>query len=189
MLKENQMLRSITKLFTGEKESEEMKKDEAQASETSLTITGQVVADLTAGMEKLQADFEAFKTEANALIAQADAEKAELKKQVETLVVEKAAMIADAAAKKLATRKAKVEAAIGENERAAKLLTATEQMEDAAFEAIVAALETSIDAEAKSQMFTEAGVAASADVTKVAEGSGTKKLQALIEAELGITAQ
>jgi peptidoglycan hydrolase CwlO-like protein len=174
MLKENQMLQRITKLFN-KKEDIEMKDEKA---ETTLSLQVD-----SAALEKLQADFEAFKAEANALIAQADADNTELKKQVQVLQSEKSQMIAEATAKKLADRKAKVEAAIGENEKVEKLLAATEAMEDAAFEAIVSALNTSAETEAKSEMFTEKGVAATADASKI-DVDPVQKLAAKVAAKL-----
>lgn len=156
------MLDQFKKLFK--------KKDETEMTDEKPveTLTVQIDAsDVKAEVEKLQADFEAFKSEANALIAQADAEKEELKKQIEAMQAEKENMVAEAAAKKLQERKAKVEMAIGENDKASKLLAATENMTDEQFEAVVSALAGSMEAEAKSEMFQEVGVSASADASKV----------------------
>lgn len=152
------------KKFLNKKEDPEMKDDKATEPSAIQVDASEAKAEL----EKIQADFEAFKTEANALIAQADGQVAELKKQVEALVAEKAAMIADAAEKKMSARKEKIVAAIGTT-KAEGVMAATKDLDDAQFEAIVSALATSIDAEAKSEMFTEKGASAEADASKLNE--------------------
>lgn len=152
------------KKFLNKKEDPEMKDEKATQALTIQVDASEAKAEL----EKIQADFEAFKTEANALIAQADGQVAELKKQVEALVAEKAAMITEAAEKKLSARKEKIVAAIGTT-KAEGVMAATKDLDDASFEAIVSALTTSVDAEAKSEMFTETGASAEADASKVVD--------------------
>lgn len=174
MLKENQMLKSITKFFSGEG-SEEMKKTETQAELSAVEMAAQLkqaqealssqAADMTALTELVE--------ELSAKVTQAQAELAAAEKS-------KADLIADAKAKQAAARKVKVEAVIGENEKAVKLLAATENMEDAQFEAVVSALAGSFEAEAKTEMFKEVGVAAEADAAKVVteESAEMKMLKA-----------
>ena len=78
----------------------------------------------------------------------------------------KAALVAEAAAKQLTARKEKVEMAIG-TAKAPAVLLATEKLDDASFEAIVAAFSANLEAESKSPMFSEVGVAAEVETVAV----------------------
>jgi hypothetical protein len=181
------MLDKFKKLLKAE--SEEMKKGTEEAADVALQVGSE-------SLEAIKTEFESFKAAANGLLKQAEAERDELKTKLQAatealakVAEEKAQMVASAKAKASAERKAKIEAAIGKNEKADALFSATEQMEDAAFEAIVTALQTSVEVEANSEMFTEQGASASVDVTKVADNGDMKRLEAAIAAEMGITAR
>lgn len=174
MLKQNQMLKSITKFFSGEKGSDEMKKTETQADMSAVEMAAQLkqaqeafsaqAADMQA-MQELMEEMSSKLEQASAALAATEAAKA--------------ALVAEAAAKRLTARKERIEAAIG-TEKAPALLAATETMEDAAFEAVVSALAGSVEQEAKGKMFTETGVAAEAKPVVV---DPVQKLAAAIAAQ------
>lgn len=138
-------------------------------------------AEVSDAIATLQASFDAFKLEAEAqtqelstalatavkAVESADAKVAELQALVDAAAAEKADMVAKAAEAKAAARKEKIVAAVG-TDRAEAVAAATEGLADAAFDAVLSAMTTSTTVEAKSQMFTEVGVAAEADVAAVA---------------------
>lgn len=173
------MLDKFKKFFNAEQSDKEvsMKKEDAQAELSAVEMAAQLkqaqealssqAADITALTELVE--------ELSTKVTQGQAELAAAEKS-------KADLITDAKAKQAAARKAKVETAIGENEKAAKLLAATENMEDAQFEAVVSALAGSFEAEAKTEMFKEVGVAAEADASKVDEDP-VQKLAAKVAAQ------
>lgn len=151
------MLDAMKKLFN--------KKEETEMKDGNTTETLNVQTE-SAQLSAIREELEAFKAEANALVAQADAEKAELKNQIEALLADKAEMVAQAKAAKLSARKEKVIEMIG-TERADALMTATAEMDDAGFTAVLTAMSIATETEEKGKMFTEQGVDAEADATKV----------------------
>lgn len=157
-------------------------------------VAGQVIA--LAAHEALQTEFAEFKTTAEAAIAGLTAEKeagiaaladaqaalAEATAQLETLKefaaaaeAEKARLVAEAEALRLNTRKEKITAAVG-TERADALMAATQALDDAAFDAIVSAMNLSVVAEAKTDLFVEQGAAAEADAAKTIDESPEMKI-------------
>lgn len=137
----------------------------------------------------LQTEFDAFKLEAQAeqerlvaalelatnAVAEADAKVAELQAALDAVADEQAKALAAAEAAKLDARKAAIEAAVG-TEKAAALLAATNDLEDAAFDAVVSALSLATDVESKSKMFSETGATAEVDASKVPTESAEAKL-------------
>lgn len=109
----------------------ELKASFAQVSEALATMTTQF-EDATAKLEA-----------ANAALA--------------AVAAEKEAVEAAAKQAKMDARMSKLVEAVGDVQASA-LMTATEGMEDAAFEKIVTALSVNIDKEANSEMFNETGV-------------------------------
>lgn len=87
-----------------------------------------------------------------------------LQTSLEQFAEAKAQAEADAIKTKMEARMASLSKDVGD-ERAAKVLAATEGMDDASFEAIASALKMSAVEEAKSEMFTEQGVSAEAPAT------------------------
>jgi hypothetical protein len=164
MKKENQLLSRVLKVIG-------VSKDETQAE-------AKQELNLTIDTSDIRAELEAFRQEANALLANAETQIAELTTQLAATTAEKEsvsqklevataalvevervkqAAIEEAKAAKLAARKEKVVAAIG-TEKAQGLLSATEELDDAAFGAVVSALVGSVEAEAKTGLFNEVGV-------------------------------
>lgn len=147
------------------------------------------VAELSATLDAARAEFEEFKQTAEALLAAADGERAELTAQLAeankkladataaftSAEAAKAEAEAAALAVKLDARKEKVIAAVG-TERADALLTVTEEMDDAAFDAVLSAIGLGVKAEAESPLFNEVGVAGEADAAKVVEESTEMKI-------------
>lgn len=156
-----------------------------EAPKTELSVE-----TLQASLATLTADFEAFRAEADATAAQAEAALAALSAELSTaqanalalanklaaVEAEKLAAVADAEAKRLTARKEKVEAAVG-TEKSVALLAATEALDDAAFEAVVSALGTSLDAEAQSKLFNEQGADVQADKSVVVESAEARILK------------
>ena len=148
-----------------------------EAKETKM-VDETVQADLsavnvTAELSALQASF-ASQSEAFAKLSK-DLEAA----QAALSAVEgaKAALEAEAKNKQLAARKQRVEMAIG-TEKAPTMLSATEQLDDAQFEAIVSAMAMSFETEANSQMFKETGVSAKAEAVADEESLEMKIIKA-----------
>lgn len=163
-------------------------KVEATAPTLEVKISAEdVQAAIAVAVESLRAEFDEYKQTAEAMVAAADEQVALLKAEIETLgqaltatetalaeaqaaldAADEEAMkaAAEAAAAKLEARKEKVIGIVG-TERADALLKVTEGMDDAAFEAVVAALGVGVEAEAKAPLFKEVGVDAEADTAKV----------------------
>jgi hypothetical protein len=147
----------------------------------------EVEATANEAVTKLQADFDAFKAEAEtnlakseaaltqaiATIKEADAKVAELTAKLEAMQAEKVAAAKEAEEKRLAARLEKIKAAVG-SEKAESLMAATSDLTDDKFEAVVGAMTGAIDAESNSSMFTEQGAtgnAAPPQVTDAAAGT------------------
>lgn len=111
--------------------------------------SAELLAQLTTATEALTAKETAL-ADLTAKFEQAQSALAEIEKAKQELIVK-------AKEEKLAARKAKVEAAIG-TAKADEILKATESLEDASFDSLLSAFSVSLDAEAKSKMFVEAGV-------------------------------
>lgn len=82
----------------------------------------------------------------------------------------KAALVADAAQKRMSARKESIVASVG-TAKADALLAATDNLDDASFNAVVSAMSGTYEAEAKTAMFKEVGMAAKTDPSAVAEMS------------------
>lgn len=134
-------------------------------------------------------EFEAYKTQASEVLALADAKVTELSATNESLTAQLAAIadlvaekeLAEAAraeqakADRLAVRREKIEAAVGDSVADA-LLSATTEMDEESFARFVTALTLTVDNEAKSPLFKEAGVAAEVDPSKAVAISDEMKL-------------
>lgn len=150
------MLKNLTKYFKPEEEKVEMTTETNAAAPAAVEMT----AELTAQVAELQASFaqvsEALATKETAL-AEMAAKLEQAEAALATVAAEKEAV--EAAAKQAVkdARMSKLVEAVGDVQASA-LMTATEGMEDAAFEKIVAALTVNIDKEANSEMFNETGV-------------------------------
>lgn len=188
------MLKQLQKaLGMGDKTAEAQEKVEPTASTETLEVrlnTEEIQAAIDAAVAELRAEFDSYKETAEAMVAQAEEQAASLSAQLaeanaklnaatEALTVaaaEKAAAEAEALAQKLAARKEKVVAAIG-TERADALLKVTENMDDAAFEAVVSALGVSAETEANSALFKEVGASGEADASQVVESAEMRILK------------
>lgn len=143
------MLDKLKKYFNPEEETVEMTTETNQAELSA----DDVVAELT----ELKAQFAQVSETLATTKAALEAAQAALA-EVEQV---KAAAEAAAAQAKADARMAKIVEAVGEAQAAA-LMEATKELNDTAFEAIVGAVTTKHEAEAKSEMFTETGVDAPA---------------------------
>jgi chromosome segregation ATPase len=139
-------------------ELETLRTEFEQHKETAETL----LTEATSQVENLKVE----KEQLVASLAEATAKLEELKQFAEAAEAEKARLIAEAETARLAARKEKIVAAVG-TERADALMTATEALDDAAFSAIVDAMNVSATVEASSEMFTEIGAGAKADASKV----------------------
>lgn len=131
-------------------------KPEATALLAADTKIAELSASLLAATESLAKNEEAFK-QLNMKFEKAQAALDATEKAQEELV-------AKTAAAKAATRKEKVEAAVG-TAKSPALLAATASLDDESFSAIVASLSTNLESESKSLMFTEKGVSSDAKST------------------------
>lgn len=131
----------------------------------------QIKSEFGATFTALTEDFDIAKAALAEMTANFEAAQAALN----ALTAEKAEMVVKAEAAKFTARKEKVVLAIG-TEKADGLMLATQGLDDAAFGAVVSALAGSVDAEASTGLFTEVGVAAAADTTKIVAESSEMKI-------------
>ena len=169
------MLKHLQKIFnagkTATQEEVVMAQDQVQADLSVVTNTAEMsalVAQLASQSETLLSIQSQF-AELTSKYETAQAALSEIE-------AAKAALVAEAKSAKLSARKEKIVLTVG-TDKADALLTATENLEDAQFEAVVAAMASSFEAEAKSKLFVEAGVAAEMEVV---EEDAVSKLAAKI---------
>lgn len=119
---------------------------------------------ITAELSELKATF----AQVSEALATAQAEKEGVVAQLEAANAALAAIAAEKEAVEAAVKQAKMDARMSKlvetvgDAKAAALMAATGEMEDAAFDAVVAALSVNMDKEANSEMFQETGVDAKA---------------------------
>lgn len=123
--------------------------------DAATIVAGNTVAALTATVTSLTEQLAAKVGEVAALTA-----------QVEAAVEFKAAQAAAAAEAKAATRMAALVGAVG-TVAATGLMAATASMEDAAFDAVLAAVSLKTQAETAAPAFKEVGVEGNADASKL----------------------
>lgn len=145
----------------------DMKNDNVQTESAT-----QLAEQLNASQVSLTAQVEAFAA-LNKQYEELTASYTELQAQLKEVETFKEKLVADAAKAKMDARQSKIVASVG-TEKAPALLAATQGLDDAAFEAIVGAIGTSMETEASSPLFTETGVEAEAEA--VAEVDPVKKL-------------
>ena len=143
--------------------------------ESATDVDMAAFEDIKVQFSQLQEQFTAQGAELANLAAQAatfEAEKAALEAALSTAIEHSQKLAADvkeAAEKQLAAkleaRKAKLEATLG-SEKVNAVFEATKELEDAAFNAVVTAMATSVEVEAQSELFKEAGVAGDAEPAK-----------------------
>lgn len=144
-------------------------------------VDAQVDLKDTAELQEMLAVLETQETalaEALVTIDELQAEKEALQTQMQEFAEQKAAAEANAKQMKMDARLASLSKEVGD-ERAAKVLAATEGMDDAAFDAIASALKMSADNEAKSTLFTEQG--ANEEVSPDARQTETTEMKILKE--------
>lgn len=154
------MLKSLQKFFTAQAETsasaehneEVTKMTEEKDQAITLATDNTAVVELTANLASVTEAFATLQSQyAEAVAALAEVE------------VAKTALVADAKAVQMAARKEKMEATIG-TEKAPAVLASLESLDDATFATVVGAMASSFETESKSEMFTEAGVSAEAEV-------------------------
>lgn len=150
-----------------------------QQKEETMNVEDKAVVEL-ASHEAVVAELAAMKTEMASFKAAADAMKAEYEEKLSAYAVAEAKAQADAHTVKMDARLSKLKAAVGDVQ-AEKLMAATQDMDDEAFEKIAGAVAATYDAEANSQLFTEAGV--DAEVKEPAKVDMVTRLAAKIDAE------
>jgi hypothetical protein len=197
MKKENQLLTRIMSVIAGKPAVEATAAEvveqvveavaeapvEAVAEKVIETLTLHVdTTEMQAVVADLQAQVDAIKADLGAQLETAVASLAEMSGKYEVaqaalaaIEAEKAALVADQVAAKLASRREQIEAAIG-TEKAAGLMAATEGLEDVQFNAVISALAGSVNAEASTSLFTEVGVTAEADASKIVEESAEMRI-------------
>ncbi len=126
---------------------------------TAAQATAESVASLSASVASLTAD-----------LATANSQISEMTSVIAEFVKADAKSAADALAVKLDARKTKIVAAVG-TEKADALQAALATMTDGAFDAVMLAMSATVKTEATTALFTEVGVDATADTTKLAAES------------------
>jgi len=166
------MLKQLRKVFNNSAQATSVVQVEQQMESVDMS---QTVAD-TAQLEALASSLSA----AEASMASQAVSLAELSSKFEAVVAElasvkeaKAQLEASVKAAKFAARKEKIEMAVG-TVKADALFAATESLADAQFEAVIGAMATSMEAEAKSPAFTEQGVGHGVDASKLAVDPAVK---------------
>lgn len=165
------MLAKFKKYFnTASAETQEevlMNEEDKQTLAAAETRTADLVAQLASATETL----EATKTALAVLTAQ----HTEMKAAFDASEEAKQTLAATLADKRVKARTEAITAAVGTSQLAV-VLAATDALPDEQFNTIVSAMAKSFEAEAKSAMFQEAGIAASADANKVTEVSSEMKI-------------
>lgn len=178
------MLDALRKKFFSNtnEEVENMKKEDIVQADLSANTD---VAVQLAAAQELLATQAASLAESAGVTATMMSEMKELSAKLEQAqsalaAVEdaKAALAVDAHKAKMDARKARVEASIG-TDKSVALMSATEALDDASFDAVVKALAGSVEVEAQSTMFKEVGVSGEVDTSKIEEeGAVMKALKA-----------
>ena len=117
-----------------------------------LSKATEALATSASAMEKLAADYESMKTELEVFKNE--------KKLAEAVIKQN----------KMSARMSQIKAAIGD-EKAPSLLAATENLDDSHFEAVVAAMSLSVQAETKTALFSEVGVDVESHASSAVEKS------------------
>ena len=150
------------KFFNSSAQSEQTLEDVTQmttdVSQTVLAANEQALAELNTRFS----DSVASLTAAQATIAELSAKFESVQAQLTAANAEKQAIADKAKSAKSAARKEKIVASVGEAKSVA-LMAATEGLEDAQFEAVVAALSTNLEAESNTAAFKEIGIEADVD--------------------------
>lgn len=135
-------------------------KPEEKVEMTTETNQAEMSVETLAELTELKASFaqvsEALATK-EAAVAELAAKLEEATAALGLVAAEKEAVEAAAKQAKTDARMSKLVEAVGDV-KASALMSATENMEDAAFDAVVGALTVNIEQEAKSELFTETGV-------------------------------
>ena len=151
---------------------DKLKKFLQPAAQAELKKETQMVTETLSGastVEELTASLEALQVESAttvATLASTLTKLAETEAAFAALVVSNETAAALAKEQKLSARKASVVTALG-TERANALMTATNDVSDSQFAAIVAAMTVAGQVEATSDLFVEVGVDAQADAAAV----------------------
>lgn len=198
MKQENQLLSRIMRAVTGkpvveasapaeviEAVVEQVVEAVAEATDAPVEAVAEQVVEAVAETLELTIDASSIQTELAAVqetltglvsaLAEMTTKYEGAHAALTALTAEKEAMLAVQAAAKLAARQEQIVAAIG-TEKAAGLMAATEGLEDAQFKAVISALAGSVDAEANTSLFTEVGVTAEADASKLVEESAEMRI-------------
>jgi hypothetical protein len=130
--------------------------EQPMAAENNSADLAAQLASSTSALTELQASFAELSSKFEA--AQA---------ALTVVENEKKEMVTKAAEARLASRKEKLVATVGSSQ-ADTLMAAVGNLEDAQFNAVVAAMATSREAEANSEAFKEVGVSGNPDASKVA---------------------
>lgn len=158
------MLKKLQKYFSAaqaEPAAEAAQHEEVNMSDP--TEQAKAPAENTAELQAQMESATAALTALQAQFAELSEKYATAQATLDAQAAEKAALVAEAAEKEMAARKEAIVKAVG-TENAEAVLAVTKDMPREQFNTIVSAMAASVDAEAKSPMFTEQGAAAEAPV-------------------------
>jgi predicted nucleic acid-binding Zn-ribbon protein len=171
------MMNALKKVFNNSAKATSIAEVEQQMESLEMS---KPVAD-TAQLEALASSLSA----AEASMASQAVVLAELTSKFDSVVAElssvkeaKAQLEATMKAAKFATRKEKIEMAVGTS-KADALFAATEALEDVQFEAVIGAMTVNLEAEAKTPAFQEQGIGHGVDATKVVQDPAVKLAEVL----------
>jgi aspartyl/asparaginyl-tRNA synthetase len=154
--------------------------DNNQEEKVEMTETNQAeMSVITAELTELKATF----AQVSATLADTQAQLEAATTALASVAAEKEAVEAAAKQAKMDARMTKLVSAVGD-ERAVALMAATEQLDDAAFDAVATAVTVNMDKEAESEMFSEAGVDAQA--APVVEKDAVSRLAENIAAQFNL---
>lgn len=150
------MLKHLQKFFNGDKTLSQEEVEMTDQEKATLAAAENKTAELTVALETVTATL----AEKDAAIAELTAKFDTIQAALNASTEAQAELAKQAAATRLEARTNAIKAAIGsENANVATLLAATEAMADEQFNTIVSAMKTSLEVEAQSPLFTEAGAA------------------------------
>jgi len=171
-MKQNSVLQKLLNKLAPVPEATKAEDIVQAATEEASVELSTLKAELEAGKAEIATLASALET-ALAAVAEADSNVAAMQAKMQEFTAQIEAEKLQAEAKRQEARKAAVEAAVG-TAKADGLMAATAALDDAAFQAVVDALSLSVEAEANSAMFNEAGASAEADVDAAGESAEMK---------------
>lgn len=166
------MLKQLMKHFNKADDADNKGVDEQMSTLTTGADAGAELAQALDSVKTMSTQLE----DATKALTDAKAQIAELSAIIQTNKEMTAAAEAKALEAKMASRKEQIVAAVG-TDKAETLMNSTKDLDDKSFSAVMAVVTLSVDKEANTPLFKEAGVDGKVDADKaVDEGSSLRAL-------------